>query len=304
MAIDCTCNNTLQNLGSPDCPPVMQIARKFIFVPKYDANGAENRLDLNPLEVNKANLLTKINATNPLNRYYPTAQVDNTEDVRAEPVTQEFNSGKIITVRDGARTNTSVIPLGSTQELGHYKSFGCSEFGAYVIDAGGNFIYYDKGDGYAYPIQIDEQTFYCMLMKATDAEVQMISLSWQWKLSQRDQNLRFVASDLLDFNIDDLNGLFDVTGTYVSGSTAQYVLTLETTDFGTPVSDIVLADVSVVDDQGNAIALASWTESASTEGSYTAVFQAAQNQGDQIATVISKEGFDFSSLSAQFYTIP
>ena len=138
----------------------------------------------------------------------PTAQVDNTEDVRAEPVTQEFNSGKIITVREGARTNTSVIPLGSTQELGHYKSFGCSEFGAYVIDSGGNFIYYDKGDGYAYPIQVDSETFYCMLMKAIDAEVQMLQLSWQWKLSQKDQNLRFKAADELDFDIEDLNTVF------------------------------------------------------------------------------------------------
>ena len=147
MAIDCTCNNTLQNLGSPDCPPVMQIARKFIFVPKYKADGSENRLDLDPSEITKSNLLTLINASNPQDRYYPTAQVDNTEDTRAEPITQEFNSGKIITVREGARTNTSIVPLGSTQELGHYKSFGCSEFGAYVIDAGGNFIYYDEGDG-------------------------------------------------------------------------------------------------------------------------------------------------------------
>ena len=127
MAIDCTCNNTLQNLGSPDCPPVMQIARKFIFVPKYASNGVENRLALDPNEITKSQLLTRINSTNSADRYYPTAQVDNTEDVRAEPVTQEFNSGKIITVREGARTNTSVIPLGSTQELGHYKSFGCSE---------------------------------------------------------------------------------------------------------------------------------------------------------------------------------
>lgn len=301
MAIDCTCNNTLQNLGSPDCPPVMQIARKFIFVPKYKADGSENRLDLDPSEITKSNLLTLINASNPQDRYYPTAQVDNTEDTRAEPITQEFNSGKIITVREGARTNTSIIPLGSTQELAHYKSFGCSEFGAYVIDAGGNFIYYDKGDGFAYPIQIDAETFYCQLMKATDAEVQMLSLSWQWRLSQKDQNLRFVSADSLDFNIDDLNGLFDVSGVYSNASTAGFTLTLKTSDFDTPVSDLVSGDVSMLVN-GASATLSSWTENPAVEGEYAAVFTNALTAGDTYNSVISKAGFDFASVTADTQT--
>ena len=303
MAIDCTCNNTLQNLGSPDCPPVMQIARKFIFVPKYKADGSENRLSLDPAlgNISKSNLLTLINATNPQDRYYPTAQVDNTEDTRAEPITQEFNSGKIITVREGARTNTSIVPLGSTQELGHYKSFGCSEFGAYVMDAGGNFIYYDKGDGFAYPIQIDAETFYCQLMKATDAEVQMLSLSWQWKLSQKDQNLRFVSADSLDFNSDDLNGLFDVSGVYSNATTAGFTLTLKTTDFDTPVSDLVTGDVSMLVN-GSASTLASWTESSTTEGEYAAVWTNPLTAGDEYNAIISKSGFDFSSVTADTQT--
>lgn len=301
MAIDCNCNATLQNLGSPDCPPVMQIARKFIFVPRYDAAGNENRLSLNPNEITKTELLTKINATDSLNRYYPTAQVDNTEDVREDPVTQEFNSGKIITVREGARTNTSYVPLGSTQELGHYKSFGCSEFGAYVMDAGGNFIYYDKGDGYAYPIAIDNETFYCTLMKATDAEVQMIMLRWQWRLSQKDQNLRFKEADLLDFDIDDLNGLYNVTGTYSAQTTAGFTLSLKTTDFNTPVTDIAAGDVSMILN-GNAVTLTSWTESSTIAGSYDAVWSAPISVGDTYSAVISKAGYDFSSVTADVQT--
>ena len=302
MAIDCNCNATLQNLGSPDCPPVMQIARKFIFVPRYDAQGNENRLDLDPSEINKTTLLTKINASNSLDRYYPTAQVDNTEDTREDPVTQEFNSGKIITVREGARTNTSFIPLGSTQELGHYKSFGCSDFGAYVIDAGGNFIYYDKGDGYAYPIAVDNETFYCTLMKATDAEVQMLMLRWQWRLSQKDQNLRFAEADTLDFDIDDLNGLYNVSGTYSAASTAGFTLTLKTTDFGTPVSDVSLADVNISVNGGAPAAPGSWTESATNPGEYACVFASALSAGDKYNTIISKEGFDFSSVTADEQT--
>ena len=303
MAIDCTCNNTLQNLGSPECPPVMQIARKFIFVPKYKSDGSENRLSLDPAlqNISKSNLMTLINASNPSDRYFPTAQVDNTEDVRAEPITQEFNSGKIITVREGARTNTSIIPLGSTQELAHYKSFGCSEFGAYVIDAGGNFIYYDKGDGYAYPIQIDAETFYCQLMKATDAEVQMLSLAWQWKLSQKDQNLRFVSADSLDFNIDDLNGLFDVSGVFSNASTSGFDLKLTTTDFDTPVSDLVVGDVSALVN-GASATLSSWTESTTEEGKYSAVWTSQLTAGDEYNIVISKSGFDFASVTANTQT--
>lgn len=301
MAIDCNCDATLQNLGSPDCPPVMQIARKFIFVPRYDAAGNENCLSLNPNEITKAELLTKINATNPLDRYYPTAQVDNTEDVREDPVTQEFNSGKIITVREGARTNTSYIPLGSTQELANYKSFGCSEFGAYVIDSGGNFIYYDKGDGYAYPIAIDNETFYCTLMKATDAEVQMIMLRWQWRLSQKDQNLRFAEADSLDFDMDDLNGLYDVTGTFTNSSTAGFTIALKTTDYGTPVSDLNVADTSVILN-GVAVSLSSFTEFSTTPGTYSAGFSGGVVAGDTYNLIISKAGFDFATVSADTQT--
>jgi len=301
MAIDCNCNATLQNLGSPDCPPVMQIARKFIFVPRYDASGNENKLNLDPSNITKTELLTKINALNPLDRFYPTAQVDNTEDVREDPVTQEFNSGKIITVREGARTNTSYVPLGSTQELGHYKSFGCSEFGAYVIDAGGNFIYYDKGDGHAYPIAIDNETFYCTLMKATDAEVQMIMLRWQWRLSQKDQNLRFAEADTLDFDIDDLNGLYDVSATYSNQTTSGFTIDLKTTDFGTPVSDISPADVDMILN-GNQVTLTSWTESSVNIGSYDAVWPAPIAAGDKYSTVVSKVGYDFSKVTADEQT--
>tara|TARA_B100001287_G_C22686610_1_gene534237 strand:+ start:13914 stop:14831 length:918 start_codon:yes stop_codon:yes gene_type:complete len=299
MAIDCSCNSTLQNLGSPDCPSVMQIARKFIFVPKYNAQGKENMLKADQL--NKQTILELINANDSLSRYYPTATVENTEDTRAEPITQEFNSGKIITVREGARTNTSIVPLGSTQELGHYKSFGCSEFGAYVLDAGGNFIYYKKkgadGEDYLCPIQIDNETFYCMLMKATDAEVQMLSLTWQWKLTQKDENLRFVPADSLDFTSDDLNGLFDVTGTYsgLANNDTQFSLSLETTDFGTPVTELVQADFKVFIDGVNGT-ISSIQET--TPGTYLITMSAPLLTGNKVNTGIQKEGFDFSSVLA------
>lgn len=305
MAINCTCNNTLQNTGSPDCPPVMQIARKFIFVPKYDSAGNENRLL--KADVDKAEMLIKINETNALNRYFPSAQVDNVEDTRAEPVTQEFSSGKIITVRDGARTAISYIPLGSTQELGHYQSFGCADFGCYIMDAGGNFIYYDKGDDYAYPIQVDNETFNAMLIKATDAEVQMVMLTWQWKLNQKDANLRFIASDSLDFDVEDLNGLFDTTAAYSNQATTGFSVLISESDFGIGISDILTGDVTAYDNSGAspvAAPLSSWTESTQTEGFYSAVFTTPQSSGDTLYLDIAKNGYDWSGVKKVVLTIP
>lgn len=282
MAIDCTCNNTLQNLGAPDCPPVMQIARKFIFVPKYDSNGDLNKILLN--DVNLSNLTTLINATDPANRYFPTAEMENVEDLREDPVTQEFNSGKIITVRDGFRTNTGYIPLGSTQELGAYKSYGCAEFGVYVLDNGGNFIYYkDASDPtYAYPILVDNETFHSMLIKATDAEVQMVMVRWQWKQSMKDQNLRFISSDSLDFGSEDLRGLYDTTAEYSAISTAGFTVSIET-NYDIPVQGITLPDLTLfettsgspVDVTGN---IQSWTETSA--GVYELVFAVAEASSD------------------------
>lgn len=303
MAIDCTCNNTLRNLGSPDCPPVFQIAKKFMFVPRFGSNGSVNKILKTDLAV-LANL--PLEAANPLDRYFPTAEVENVEDLRDEPVRQEFNSGKSIVVRDGFRTNTAFIPLGSTQELGAYKSYGCAEFGAFVVDGGGNVIYYeDPSDpDYAYPILVDSDTYHAMLVKATDAEVQMVMLSWQWRQSQKDQNLRFIEATELDYDVEDLNGLFDADAVFSNISVTGFTMTI-TTQFGVPVQNLVAADFESWD-TGTPDAIYNVTQDAditpltiteSSAGVYDITF-AAQTAADVLRVNLPiKAGIDFAAIS-------
>ena len=303
MAIDCTCNNTLANLGTPDCPSVGQVAKKFIFVPRFAADGSVNKIL--KTDITAANMTLKINAANPKDRYYPTAEFENVEDVREDPVTQEFNSGKMITVRDGVRKNVGMIPLGTFQELGAYKSYGCAEFGAFVMDGGGNFMFYeDPADPlYAYPILIDNETYHARLVKATDSEVQMLEISWQWKQSQKDQNLRLIQSDGLDFDADDLEGLFDADAVYSGSSTTELTATITTTLFGVPVEGLLAADFVSSDSGATSnlynvstttdVAILGVTESAA--GVYDFTF-GAQVIGNEIRVKPVKDGFDFSAM--------
>jgi len=306
MAIDCTCNNTLANLGTPDCPSVGQVAKKFIFVPRFAADGSVNKIL--KTDITAANMTLKINAANPKDRYYPTAEFENVEDVREDPVTQEFNSGKMITVRDGVRKNVGMIPLGTFQELGAYKSYGCAEFGAFVMDGGGNFMFYeDPADPlYAYPILIDNETYHARLVKATDSEVQMLEISWQWKQSQKDQNLRLIQSDGLDFDADDLEGLFDADAVYSSilGTFDGATATITTTLFGVPVEGLVPADFVSSDSgatsnvfnvtTGLDVVLTGATETSA--GVYELTWTAAST-GNEIRVKALKDGFDFSAMA-------
>jgi hypothetical protein len=304
MAIDCTCNNTLENTGRPGCPSVMEIAKKYIAVPLIDSTGAVNKILKSG--INKAALQAKIDAVNPLDRYFPFADVENVEDLRDDPVIQEFNSGKIITVRDGARTVTNFIPLGTAQELGKYKSYGCSKFGMFIIDKGGNFIFrQDPADPLnAYPITVDNDTYHAMMVKATDAEIQMIMLRWQWKESQKDQDLRLIESSNLDFTSDDLNGLFDVdaidpaTGLpgFTAITTTTFTGAMKDTSFETDVEGLVLGDFTLaeVSPAPGPIAITSVTES--SPGVYDFVIPVATS-GDVLRLSATKSGFDFSAIS-------
>jgi hypothetical protein len=296
MAIDCTCNNTLANLGTPDCPSVGQVAKKFIFVPRFAADGSVNKIL--KTDITNANLQLKINAANPKDRYYPTAEFENVEDVREDPITQEFNSGKIITVRDGVRRNVGMVPLGTFQELGAYKSYGCAEFGAFVMDAGGNFMFYEDASDpdYAYPILIDNETYHARLVKATDAEVQMLEIAWQWKQSQKDQNLRLIQSDGLDFDADDLEGLFDADAVYSAESLTGFTATITTTLYGTAVEGLIAGDFSLeeISPTPAAIPIVSATETSA--GVYDITY-AAQTSGDVLRLSATKDGFDFADMS-------
>ena len=92
-----------------------------------------------------------------------------------------------------------------------------------------------------------------------------------------------------------------MSGVYSNASTAGFTLTLKTTDFDTPVSDLVTGDVSMLVN-GASATLASWTESSSVEGEYAAVWTNPLTAGDEYNAVISKAGFDFSSVTADTQT--
>lgn len=305
MGFQCVCNASASNMGNPNCPDVFQIARKFIFVPLFGSNGQRTKLPISSLAT-LASL--PLEAENPLDRFFPTAEVENVEDTRDEPVRQEFNSGKSVQVRDGFRNNVAYIPNGGTIALGKYESWGCTKFGVYILDDAGNLIYMsDPNDPTnAYPIIVDNDTYYAGLTKPTNSEVQMIMLMWQWAKSQKDKNLRYVSFEELDYDSDDLQGLFDASATY-SNSTVNGITVKIETEYGVPVSglvssDFVSSDSGATDSVYNVtqdadVALTTVTENPAGSGSYDLVYAAAQTIGDSIRVKNPiNNGVDFAEI--------
>jgi len=132
-------------------------------------------------------------------------------------------------------------------------------------------------------------------------------LTWQWKLNQKDANLRFIASDALDFDVEDLNGLFNTTASYSNQATTGFDVVLSESDFGEGISDILTGDVACYDNSGASpvlVSLSSWTESTQVEGFYSAVFTAPQSSGDTLYLDITKNGYDWSGVKKVVLTIP
>jgi hypothetical protein len=296
---DCVCGATLQNTGTPDCPNVIEIARHLILVPELAANGTENRV-LAANGFTPANLTPKLDASDRKDRFYPILNIENVEDVRGETVYEEMNSGKRAQVRKGFRTFTGFILDADPVLLEKLQSFGCTRFGAYVIDK--NFsVVYRKNDGaptYAYPILIDQDTFDVQMVKGTDSEVPKIMISFQFRDNMKDSDLRLVSQEDTGLSITDIYGLLDVDGTLSSITTAGFTIDLATA-YGDPVENLLLADFSCAEitPTPGAVALTSVTESSTVAGQYAVVFTSAQTSADELRLTISKDRYDFTAIS-------
>ncbi len=227
----CNCNLSFANTGTVGCKSLMAVGRKLILVPTYDSTGVRNKIAANAT-INAAYFSAAINNVDPTKRWYPTGLIDNIEDVRAEPIMETLASQKKLFVQDGIRSFKGIIVEETNILIEKYLAFQCKDFSAFIIDKERNLIgSYDGTD--FYPIQIDKDTFYPMLVKTTDTTVQKIQLVFEYSRTERDEDLRMIAeSEMAGANALNLSGLLDVNAASSAPATTGFVLKL-TTDYGT-----------------------------------------------------------------------
>lgn len=298
--MSCSCNVTLANTGTAGCSTAMAIAKRLVFVAKINSAG-------NPQFVTVANakLFSAVEpwlnvGTNYKSRWFPTAELENLEDLRQDPVKQTFNSGLEVKVRDGFRMFTAFIPNGDTELLGRLKSYECAEIGAFILDQDDNFIHSNGGattipQVNCYPILIDKNTWDVQLVKPTDAEVQMIKINFQWKATEKDENLRMIPSGQMNWTREDLYGLINVYGTEVTcgqTDTVANIFAINSTSETEAITGLLAANFGCYNvTDSSSVTVTGAVESTTVPGQYTLSY-ASQTIADVLQFSIAKDRYD------------
>ena len=303
------CNASLNNTRGDKCPSIMDITRRFMFVPELDDAGAKNEI-ANVAGVTKAALQAKFDAGNYKDRYYPTSQLENVEDLRGEAILFTFNSGNQAKIKDGDRNFVGFFPYQGPEYLGKLKAWGCSKFGVHPIDDSGGFIYATDSATKlkVQPIMVDESSFSAELIKKTDTDPAMIKISFNFRKTEQDELLRVIGAADLDFDglsIVDVYGLYDAKHTVASISTTGFVSTITENIYGFAIEGLIAGDFSAYNDTDSAaVTISSVTEGgAGLEGVYTFVI-VAETSADSLTLSLNKAGYDDVLIQAVKIVIP
>ena len=294
MAIVCDCNNVSLNTGIPSCVTIADIARCLVFDTELTSAGSVKERSVSDLS-SFATVETFLNATLLDDRQLPTPELENVENIRDEAVLQEFNSGNKAKVPDGFKNFTGYLVQVPRELVGQLKTLACTDFGAYIVDKSGNYIgYQGSSSSVLRPILIDKNTLDVQYVEATDSEVAMIMIKFQWKQTMLDENIKLIPAGSLDYNCADLYGLLDVCADVTVSSATEFTAVLSTY-YGTSVKGLLAGDFTLTNENtGFPVAPTSVTESAN--GVYDFVIP-AQTTGDVLELTASKDRYDFTCLA-------
>ena len=300
----CKCSLGKQNTQGNSCPDLMQIAKRLIIVPKFKADGTVNEF-ANIAAVTKTALQAKFDAAEIDDRWFPLSELKNVEDLRGDTVFEEFTDRSKVKVDENKRNFVGHIINQGSILFDKIKAWGCQEFGVYIIDKNSNFVYNtDSTLIKVQPIAVDANSWDIKLVKATDTEVEKIMISFDFAQNMRDENLRYLAAEDLDFDgldTGDVYALYDVNGVVSAISTTGFTMTL-TTDYGLPVKNLLITDFAVYNTTtAAAVTIVTMTETA--DGVYAFTFT-AQTQSDVLQLTPTKSRYDFADVVSIAITIP
>lgn len=289
----------LQNLGAATCKNPMQIAKRLILVPELGSSGSANEI-ATTAGVTKTALQALFDASNKSDRYYPTPLIENVENLRAETTFHEFNSGTKLAVKEGIKHFVGYLPVEHPQLLEGLKAWEGQDFGIFIIDKDANFIYQTDSATKlkVKPFAVDGNSFVATYIEPTDTEVAMLKIEFDYSVAAKDEYMRYIDADDLDFNGlgSDVYALHTVTGTPAS-STASTITVALATEYGTAVTGLTDSEISCVDDSGDAVTVSDVTESTATPGTYTITLSGLSGTTTCYLS-ISKSKYDFSAVNA------
>lgn len=247
----CDCENPgIGNLGFPSCQVIAGVTGSMFIMPTFKSDGTRNSIDLVNDTLDTTFIEGKLYNSDPSERWQFIPEIDNVQDVRAETLKQELDSGKKKKIRPGIRSVQFDIFGMSYTWLGKFQSTGCTDMSYIPIDIDGNMKVIESADGtLAYPIRIDSQSFDPIYVEATDTEAPVIRTMFDWKQTEQDAELKLITPSEYTFDLEALRSMIDVNlveDSNVTPSTTEIGVVV-TMDYGTafnkkPVTGLVLSD--------------------------------------------------------------
>lgn len=305
------CSLTVANTGF-GCTPIMEVVEKFIEVSYFKEDGTINEIDLTDT-FNLAYFTALVNDADETLRWYPLPFVKNMVDERADSDFESFDDKTRIERQVGIRSvKTIITTLGnnagavSPQMVGKINDKKCKVSGLFGITKSKQLVGEMINDGFLAPIRIDNGSLSAILVKTgSGAITQKINLGFDWHIDVQDERLRTLEADEMTTDISLINGLLDVTSTYSAIGQTSFKATLKTI-FGTVlnpvlVEGLVAGDMALynITDSAN---MAITTAVEAPDGTYT-ISYASQTVADVLRLTITKDGYDFTAVTANTITI-
>ena len=305
------CSLTVANTGF-GCTPIMEVVEKFIEVSYFKEDGTINEIDLSDT-FNLAYFTALVNDADETLRWYPLPFVKNMVDERADSDFESFDDKTRIERQVGIRSvKTIITTLGnnagavSPQMVGKINDKKCKVSGLFGITKSKQLVGEMINDGFLAPIRIDNGSLSAILVKTgSGAITQKINLGFDWHIDVQDERLRTLEADEMTTDISLINGLLDVTSTYSAIGQTSFKATLKTI-FGTVlnpvlVEGLVAGDMALYNiTDSNSVAITTAVEA--PDGTYT-ISYASQTVADVLRLTITKDGFDFTAVTANTITI-
>lgn len=305
---DCKCGDiTLGNTGVASCLPVAKTTKKIFYMTTFASDGTLNKIDSAQV-IDQAFIDGLINAAHPYDRIYPIADnnLNAVTNVRSESKYATKDDDSKTFLFEGAKSFTAEEWEKSSIYLGQLKTFGCEQFSAFLLDVAGNFRYSKHaGSDDRFPIKIAKGSLEIKYVEPLADSVEKIVHSFDWDVSEKDENLRMIQGGDITANLKNANGLISVNSLNSNITTAGFTIELNTI-FGTKATGLLLADfvVNELTPTPGGVALTSVVETAIGSGIYDIVFTVAETSGDVLECVITKSGGDFTAVRANTILIP
>ena len=299
----CKCDSGAGNTGF-DCTNLSSQTSQSFLMNRTKKDGTPNGIDFATEAIDgvipAAAILAKINDPIAEDRWYPVGPFENVEDVRADIVTQTFNSGNSAKIKDGIRTFSGAIVKMAPNYIETLESFGCQKDIAVMhVDLEGSLVGESLDGSFLRPIKIDSNTISAILVKTSDTEVSYITFSYAYAQTTQDSNLSMITADGFELDLTAVRGLLDgsavinlanetkvsVTASIVYGNVLNGGLKVEDLELG----DFILDNVT----QASTVTIDSVDSTTSNVGKYILNYSAGVASGDDLLLEIKKNGYSF-----------